>query len=366
MIKKVGFFTVLFALCAVQSISAQYNLSLHTDYEMFFDNKEFSKTNYAVQGVDIESGTDFFGRLSLSTKLEWDGVHNLVIGGDFANNYGENTSSFFSYVKPIVHYKYDNEQTKFIAGIFTNREMHLDSYSTAFYSETSRNVDYRMSGVLAQYMDGDSFVEFVCNWNGEYSESSREKFEILSAGRHYLSTFYYGYNFLMYHFAGSMVEEENSVVDMLKFNPCVGVMFGDELKVDIKAGAILTAQCDRGYEEDWVRPMMGEAAVSFAYKGFSFDERFYFGDNINPFFDGHTLEDGYVLEYGRELYPSESFFRTDKGVYNRAAFAYNRSLSSDRVKLRAEVVTHYDGYGFGTQYILGVRVNLAPLKIKIK
>ncbi len=125
--KKLIFATLALLVSLSQSVVAQYQISLHTDFEMFFDNKEFSKTNYAVQGVDIESGTDFFGRLTLSTELEWDQRHTLVVGGDFLNNYGENVDKFFSYIKPIVHYKYTTQSLKLIAGIFSNREMHLDS-----------------------------------------------------------------------------------------------------------------------------------------------------------------------------------------------------------------------------------------------
>ncbi len=353
--------------CALQNAQAQelFSISLHTDFDMYFDNKEISNTNYAVQGVDIESGTDFFGRLVLSTEIEWDKVHTLVVGGDFRNNYGENVDAFFSTAKPIVHYKYNSERWKFVAGIFNNTEMHIDGYSTAFYSEASRNIDNRMSGVLAQYRVGESYAEFVCNWNGEYSESSREKFEILSAARYYVKGFYVGYNYLMFHYAGSMNDYEDNVVDIQRFNPSIGYRFGTNLKMDFKVGAILTAQHDRRYSDEWVTPMMGEVAARLEYKGFSFDERLYFGDNINPFFEGHTLDDGYYMEYGRELYPNESFFRTDKGIYNRAALAYNRSVSKGRVKLKAEVATHYDGYGFGSQYLLHVKVNLAPIKIKV-
>ncbi|MFI3282937.1 MAG: hypothetical protein SNG10_05410 [Rikenellaceae bacterium] len=356
--KKLALSTLIVVLSAVQFLVAQERISLHTDFDMYFDNKEISKTNYAVQGVDIQSGTDFYGRLILSAELEWDRYNTLVVGGDFSNNYGENIDGFFSYAKPIIHYKYNSEKLKFVAGIFTNREMHIDSYSTAFYSETNRNVDNHVNGVLAQYNDGDSFVEVACNWSGEYSESSREKFSILSAGRHYLKTFYYGYNYLMYHYAGSMSEDEDSVVDIQMLNPCVGVRLGQDITVDIKLGAILTSQHDRSYSDSWERPLMGEAGVLLKYKGFSLDERLYIGDNINPFFYGHTLDNGYYMAYGRELYPNESFFRTEAGIYNRASLAYNRTMMSDKLRLRAEVVTHYDGYGFGTQYILSVGVNL--------
>ncbi len=350
--------TLVIMLCILQSVVAQDKISLHTDFDMYFDNKEFSQTNYAEKGLDFDSGTDFFGRLALSTEWEWDSKNSLVVGAQFSNNYGESVDKFFSSIDPIIHYKYRGTKSKFIAGIFANKEMHIDSYSTAFFSESSKAIDNRISGVLAQYNSGASFVEFAFDWCGQYSESSREKFMVLSAGRHYLDHLYYGYNYMMYHYAGSMDENIGGVVDLQKFNPCVGLIFGGELSVDLKLGAILTAQRDRSYENEWEAPMMGEVGLSLNYKGFTFDERFYFGNNINPFFYGHTLDNGYYVEYGRELYPNESFFRTDKGVYNRAALAYNRTMMSDKLNLRAEVATHYDGYGFGTQYILRVGVNL--------
>ncbi|MFI3293550.1 MAG: hypothetical protein SNG27_07960 [Rikenellaceae bacterium] len=350
--------TLVLLLCALQSVVAQDRISLHTDFDMYFDNKEFAATNYAETGLDFDSGTDFLGRLTLSAELEWDVNNKLVLGADMSNNYGESVDAFFSSIKPIVHYKYSGEKTKFVAGIFTNREMHIDSYSTAFFSESSRNINNRVSGVLAQYNSGDSFVEFAFDWCGQYSEESREKFMVLSAGRHHINHLYYGYNYMMYHYAGCMDENIGGVVDLQKLNPCVGVIFGGELSVDLRAGVILTMQRDRSYGNSWEYPMMGEAGFVLRYRGFSFDERLYFGDNINPFFYGHTLENGYYLEYGRELYPNESFFRTDRGIYNRAAFAYDRTMMSDKLNLRAEVATHYDGYGFGTQYILKVGVNL--------
>ncbi len=338
---------------------AQDKISLHTDFEMYFDNKELSSTRYAVPGLDIESGTDFYGRLGVSFEMEWDEYNTLVVGADFRNNYGENIDGLFSTVRPLIHYRYQSEKLKFVAGIFHNTEMSIDSYSTAFYSETSRYANNQVSGVLAQYRSGESFVEMACNWNGEYSESSREKFEVLSAGRHYLGKFYYGYNYMMYHYAGSMDENEDSVVDIQKINPCVGVRLGNnEFKTNIRLGGIFTSQRDRSYGNSWEAPMMGELGVLLNYKGFSFDQRLYLGDNINPFFYGHTLENGYEMVYGRDLYPNESFFRTESGIYNRAAFTYDRTMMSDKLNLRAEVVTHYDGYGFGTQYILRVKVDL--------
>ena len=62
------------------------------------------------------------------------------------------------------------------------------------------------------------------------------------------------------------------------------------------------------------------------------------------------------IPYGRELYPGESFFRTDKGFYNRAALSYAKHFFHDTVRVRVEFATHCDGTGFGTQQMLDVAV----------
>ncbi len=356
--KKSIICVVMTLLLTQISVVAQDRVSLHADYDLYFDNKEYSATNYGDKDIDIEKGTDFLGRLVLSTELEWESSNSLVIGADLRNNFGEVTSKFFSYAKPIIYYKYKDESWKLVGGIFRNCELHIDSYSTAFYSESYRNVNDHINGVLAQYVDGDSYVEFACNWSGEYSESSREKFEILSAGRYYIGKFYGGYNYLMYHFAGSADGLNGALVDLQRLNPYVGFSEKADVGVELKLGAIISPQRDRNYATGWVTPIMGEAAVAISYKGFVLDERFYFGDNLNPFFDGHILPSGYHMEYGLELYPSESFFRTDKGVYNRASVSYNRTFWSEKLHLRIAAITHYDGYGLGTQYILGAKVRL--------
>lgn len=81
-------------------------------------------------------------------------------------------------------------------------------------------------------------------------------------------------------------------------------------------------------------------------------------DNIHPFFYGHELEDGTPLPYGRELYPAESFFRTDQKVYSRTALSYRRSFFDDTVSVRAEFAAHHDGTALGTQQMLVVGVKL--------
>ena len=107
---------------------------------------------------------------------------------------------------------------------------------------------------------------------------------------------------------------------------------------------------------------MGEFAFRISRWGLSLDERLYVGDNIHPFFYGHDLEntDGTTthIPYGRELYPGESFFRTDQKVYSRTALSYRRSFFNDTVSVRAEFAAHHDGTALGTQQMLVVGVKL--------
>ncbi len=337
------------------------------DFKMYFDNKEFGDNTFAVPGVDIQSGTDFAARLAPVIGVRWEEKNTLFFGADMVKYFGSQESNFMSEVKPIVYYQFQTPKIKAAAGIFTRDLMHDEDYSTAFFSEAERFNHIRINGVLAQYNgQRNSYVEFVCDWEGMYSEISREKFRILLAGRHYLNKFYYGFNYSMFHFAG---KKENStsqvgkgadenVVDLQLLNPCIGVKFNAFFDFDIKLGALITAQRDRSYGHKWETPCMGEFAFKMSRWGITLDERLYVGQNIHPFFHGHTLDDGTVINYGRELYPAESFFRTTENIYNRTALYYRRSFFKDTVSVRAEFVAHYDGTALGTQQMLVVGVKL--------
>lgn len=333
-------------------------LIVGADFEMYFDNKEFAGNASAIPG--IESGTDFAARLIPKIGIRWEEKNTLVFGADMLQHFGQKDSGFLSEVKPIMYYQFLTDHVKAVAGIFTRDMTHSDDYSTAFFTESHKFVHDRMNGVLAQYNSGPSYVEFICDWEGMYSEASREKFRILSSGRHYLEHFYYGYNFSMFHFAARKNSEQNNVVDNLLINPCIGVRFNAFFDFDIKLGLLQTAQRDRSFGHEWEMPRMGEFGLKISRWGFTLDERLYVGQNLAPFFHGHTIEheDGSTtrIPYGRELYPGESFFRTDKNIYNRASLSYAKWFFNDTVRVRAEFATHYDGSALGSQQILEVAV----------
>lgn len=348
-----------FLLTSAATLNAQEILA-GADFEMYFDNKEFGNNTFAVPGQDIESGTDFAARLIPRLGLRWEGKNTLVFAVDMLQNFGEKNSGFLSDVKPIFYYQFLTPKVKAVAGIFTRNMTHSDDYSTAFFTDAHKFIYDRMNGVLAQYNSGESYVEFICDWEGMYSVDSREKFRILSAGRHYLRHFYYGYNFSMFHFAGQKGAQLENVVDAFLLNPAVGVRFNAFFDFDIRLGLLQSAQRDRSFGHSWETPRMGEFGLKISRWGFTLDERLYFGDNLHPFFGGHIVEneDGSTtyIPYGRELYPGESFFRTDEHIYNRTSLSYAKWFFNDTLRVKAEFVTHYDGTGLGSQQKLEVAV----------
>lgn len=364
-LKKTALLLALLAGVSLRTARAQEILA-GADFRMYFDNKEFGGNEFAVPGLDIESGTDFAARLLPRIGVRWAEKNTLFFGADMLQNFGERSSSFVSEIKPVIYYQFRTQYVRAVAGVFTRNLMHDEDYSTAFFTEAHRFTHDRMNGVLAQYNgQRGSYVEFVCDWEGMYSTASREKFRILLAGRHYLKTFYYGFNYSMFHFAGKKTAGnevgdgiEENVVDLQLVNPCIGVRFNAFFDFDIKLGALLSAQRDRSFGHEWETPCMGEFAFRMSRWGLTLEERLYAGSNIHPFFHGHTLDDGTYIPYGRELYPGESFFRTTEGLYSRTSLAYRRSFFDDTLTVGAEFIAHHDGTALGTQQMLTVSVKL--------
>ena len=55
---------LLLALSGCVAAGHAQEILLGTDFKMYFDNKEFGSNEFAVPGLDIESGTDFAANLS--------------------------------------------------------------------------------------------------------------------------------------------------------------------------------------------------------------------------------------------------------------------------------------------------------------
>ena len=166
------------ALVAGGSLSAQ-NLIVGADFATRFDNREYANNDFN------ESQTLFSARLTPRIGVEWMEKNRLIFGVDLLQNFGQHNGArepFLSDVKPLIYYQFNSKNVQANAGIFDRKEL-LGDYSRAFFSDSTAFYHNRLSGFLGHYKSTErenTYVEMAIDWEGMYSEQSREMFRILS------------------------------------------------------------------------------------------------------------------------------------------------------------------------------------------
>ncbi len=342
------------ALAVIVDTAYSQDLIYDVDFDTYFDNREYS----ATESLKFRSGTDFAAALAPSLGLRFYDEHTLNIGVQTFARFDESDNTMFDSIETILYYGYDTSTWSAAAGIFPRSRMAIDSYSTAFFADDYLFYDRLISGLMGQYRVEDSFVEFVCDWESQPSESSRERFRLLSSGRKYWSKLYAGYNLSITHFAGQELDGFDNVVDNALINPRIGARFSGAFDLDVSLSYLQSLQRDRSYGNVWLAPAMGEVAFNLSRCGITLSEQFFFGDDLFPLYDGHTLEDGTEVEYGALLYTGDPYFTTRGGFYNRAALGYSRDFFEGLLTIRAQFITHTDSSGMGTEQIVDIAMKI--------
>lgn len=349
-------------VASAQTDDLSDELSFGLSFESYFDNREYA-------GVG-ESGSDLVARLMPSLSWGFGRREALTVGVDWVVPFGDVGSEedggvkslpYYYDIKPLVYYSLKGEHWGVVAGMFPRSEMSMESYSEAFFADNFRFYNNVMSGVLCTYQNGASRFEVACDWTGQPSEATRERFVIYSAANKAFERvgINLGYNLAITHFAGWANSSFSNVVDNILVAPYVeyGNTFGD-WDGSLRVGYLQSLQQDRSFEEGWRTPSMVEMGFSIGRWGVTLEERLYLGGNLQPFYDGQTTSDGVYLEYGSALYNGAQDFRTTTGYYNRAAISYHRYFNHDRVRVMAKFITHANGDGLATQQILELTVKL--------
>ena len=173
------------------------------------------------------------------------------------------------------------------------------------------------------------------DWEGMYSEQSREMFRIISAGRYTLERgFYFGYAFSMFHFAGSKLNE--NVTDNLLVNPYA-------------------------VDHNWKKPCGAQIDFVLTKWGVKLENNLYLGENLQPLRNIAVGED-IPITYGQDgLYAGEPFYATTEHIYNRTWVGYDRRFFKGTLAVEAGMVFHYDGTGMGTQQVVKLSVDIQKL-----
>ncbi len=349
-------FTLAVLLLTATSVTDAQELLYNVEFETYLDNREYS----ASDEFKSFSGSDFAVTLIPEVGVGFDKHNRIFIGAEMTKNFGaDDGGKFFSTISPMLYYAYDTERWSATAGLFQKSRMVLEDYSSAFFSEYSLFDDSIATGIMGRYMSGSSYVELVVDWEGQPSETTREKFRLLSSARKWFGEkFYLGYNLSITHFAGQELEGFGNVVDNVLVNPVVGFQLSGAYEFDARVGYLQSLQRDRSYGNEWLSPSMVELGFRIERWGLSLDEKIYIGDNLMPLYGGHTLVDGTIMEYGYQLYTGDVFFMTEGGYYNRAALSYDRQFYDGRVSLGVSFVTHAVKGGLTTEQLLQLTVSL--------
>ena len=321
-------------------------LIVGADFTTRFDNREYANDDFN------ESQKLFSARLTPRIGVEWMDKNRLIVGVDLLQNFGDDTK-FLSKARPSAYYQFNSRNVQANAGIFDRKEL-LGDYSLAFFGDSTAFYHNRLSGFLGHYKSTErrnTYVEMAIDWEGMYSEESREMFRILSAGRYTLDGgFYFGYAFSMFHFAGSKLDE--NVTDNLIVNPYAGWEFDAFFDFDVRAGLLFAPQRARSVDHDWKKPCGGQIDLRITRWGVKIENNLYLGENLQPLWQ----------YYGPEgLYAGERFYSTTEHIYNRTWIGYDRKFFDDTMHVEAGMVFHYDGTGTGTQQMVKLSVDIQKL-----
>ena len=353
-------FGLLAAIACAGSVQAQ-RVGWEADFKTRFDNREFTGSSCN------ESQTIFLADLSTAVSYNWLDRNTLRFGVQMQKDFGDNRD-YFSEVRPLASYAYRAERLGTDVGIFSRDELRGD-YSHAFFNDSLRVYDPTIQGMAVRYRNPKGLrAELVLNWEGMYSEYSREKVRIFGAihkdwSREADKRWYVGGGLSMFHFANSALTEGN-VVDNMLANPYVGFASKAAEVVrrnadgrptverpfwyDFRAGFLWAPQRDRIADEGWKAPMGGELRVRLGWKGLEFENNLYVGENLMPLFG----------RYGSELYAGERWYGTRDRIYNRTRLGYERSFASETIRVQAGMIFHTDGTGLYTQQVVQVSVRL--------
>lgn len=332
-------------LAVVSTVSAQeWGGVVGVGFETLFDNREYA--SMALDG----SKTVFAARLTPEVGVQWASRNRLMVAAELMQDFGDG-SKFLTEAKPRIWYQYEAPKVLAAAGIFP-RDRLRGAYGEAFFDRAWLFYHARIQGVMGQFRTERGFVEFAIDWEGMQGEGRRERFRILSGGQYDGRLLYGGYALSLLHFAkSSNPAPTEGIVDHLVLNPYGGIRFNAFFDFDIRLGLLQSLQRDRIAEAGWKAPTGGMLDIRLSRWGFTLANMLYAGADQTPFRE----------RYGDDLYACSTFYGTHDGFYNRTDLSWAGSFFDGSLDVRAGLLFHCDGTGFGMQQVLQLTVRLQKI-----
>lgn len=326
---------------------------------LFFDGEvatHFDNAEYAGNEIGY-SRTIFAVKLSpaLGYRFGKGGHHSVVAGAELLRDFG--SKEFLNEARLLAYYRYKDDKWGAYAGAFKRDEL-VGDYSRAFFSDSTRIYNGTVQGVAGHYLSERMFAELAVDWNGLYSQNTREEFRVLaSVGGDFAKWFYAGLSLSLQHYANKSTFHGN-VVDNALANAWVGSRFKAFFDFDLRLGYLQSYQRDRRQEDGGMAlPKGGEFYFRVSRWGVFVDNNLYFGDNMMPFYElkGKDRE-----RYAQGLYTGDVLYSTRSRIYNRTGIGYEQKFCDDRVSVKAEMVLQYTGQKVTCSQLVGIAAKFAP------
>ncbi len=333
-----------------EGVSFEYG----TDFEYFFENREFDAYLSRYSGPEVplplESCTVHGLVLTPSVGFSlFQGAsanHRLALGLDIRRNMGSGPVTWQALEELTVHYDAhvtlpDGSMFEGVLGVFPNR-FREGEYGNAFFSPVTLFSDRNMDGLLLKYRAQRFRAEIGADWMGMKTESSRERFMIVSAGNWKpLGWLDAGWAGTFYHYAGS--ETVHGVVD----NNLLGLYARVNLagrtglqELSLKLSGLFSYQWDRKAEASQSFPMGVEALAVVRSHDVYLSNCSYAGDNLQYLY-GHTDSGGFA--YGNSLYFGDPFYQCR--FWDRVELGWEPDIS-DFISLNVNFQFHFGEGGF--------------------
>lgn len=345
-------------------------LEFGTDFDYFFENREFDAFKSTYYGIDgllpLESRT-IHGLVltpSVGFSLFRGPVrHRLSMGLDIRRNMGSGPVSWQALEELTVNY---DARVRLpgggffegVLGVFPNR-FREGEYGDAFFAPSTLFSDRNMDGLLLKYRARRFYAELGADWMGMKTETGRERFMIVSAGNWKpLGWLDAGWAGTFYHYAGS--ETVHGVVD----NNLLGLYARVNLaktaglqELSLKLSGLFTYQWDRKAEPAQSFPMGFEARTVVRNWNVYAANTLYCGDNLQYLYD-HTDSGGFL--YGNNLYFGEPFYQCS--LWDRVEVGWEPRIA-EFISLSVKFQFHFSDGGFlGWVQRLGFVFNLDRMR----
>ncbi len=327
-------------VCIITAKGMSQELIWHAGMDSFFDNTEFSGSEYKI------SQTMAGIVIAPEAGLRWDTVHSIIAGLSLLHEFGSNET--VDRVYPTAYYEFSRNPVRFIMGSFP-RAIALEKYPRVFFQDSVNYYRPNINGIFFEVVKRQDYLNVWLDWTGRKSVDVREAFFAGLSGNLSRGLFFargFGY---MYHFAGKMdpVVDE-ALHDNLLLQASAGLDFSGLTPFDrLEAGVgwVMGLERARADNTGWVS-MPGiviEARAEYKFAGVS--SLLYRGRGLMYFYNDHGNE----LYWGDPVYRAKTYNRTD---------LYLSFLRERTVNLELTYSIHFMESSLYHEQLLKVRVNL--------